>query len=398
MSDTSLYRGEGGFTGRGALDDARLRVRTHLGRAGQRRRTSWGINMGDYTSTTPPTPNKDRFDSIGPKERLPPNSSDAQKAVHALKYATSAADAQKYAGEASAEIARLEEQLEAAKAGGAVKPKRKIVRAAVSTDLARNAAKTTLTEKQKLDFSGADPVKWVFKDIISNGSSRSSRTSKEIVTGSIEAGIAQFKADPAKYVSLVYQTDVVDWPEDQQRYTLYYREGTKGLEYTAADDGWMTVIMVEYQALPVIELEAKDAYTDAFHYEGYTLHREKNQPISPGRGGGVADVPSIKIIGDVDPSDISQGGVGGEKQASPQFSSPFSPASEALRLSGHLLLHHSDSCSYVLLPCPQIAGCSPHYPPSLSSTVPSNISSARLLISPSCPRPAPTCTPLPCGI
>ena len=32
--------------------------------------------------------------------------------------------------------------------------------------------------------------------------------------------------------------------------------------------------------------------------------------MCPGRGEGVGDVPSLKVIGDVDPNDISQGGVG----------------------------------------------------------------------------------------
>ena len=46
-------------------------------------------------------------------------------------------------------------------------------------------------------------------------------------------------------------------------------------------------------------------------YEGFALHHKKNMALLPGRGQGVGDVPSLKIIGDVDPSDISQGGVGG---------------------------------------------------------------------------------------
>jgi len=45
-------------------------------------------------------------------------------------------------------------------------------------------------------------------------------------------------------------------------------------------------------------------------YAGYALHHERNPPLSPGRGMGVADVPSLKIIGDIDPSDVVQGSVG----------------------------------------------------------------------------------------
>ena len=45
-------------------------------------------------------------------------------------------------------------------------------------------------------------------------------------------------------------------------------------------------------------------------FEGYRLHHEKNLALCPGRGVGVGDVPNLKIIGDVDPSDIAQGSVG----------------------------------------------------------------------------------------
>jgi hypothetical protein len=37
----------------------------------------------------------------------------------------------------------------------------------------------------------------------------------------------------------------------------------------------------------------------------YALHHERNPPLSPGRGMGVADVPSLKIIGDIDPYDLT---------------------------------------------------------------------------------------------
>jgi hypothetical protein len=42
--------------------------------------------------------------------------------------------------------------------------------------------------------------------------------------------------------------------------------------------------------------------------EGRTLHAA-NAPYRPGRGDGVGDMPGLKIIGDVDPSDIKQVGM-----------------------------------------------------------------------------------------
>ena len=44
--------------------------------------------------------------------------------------------------------------------------------------------------------------------------------------------------------------------------------------------------------------------------QGYKLHNQDNHALCPGRGVGVGDLPTLKIIGDVDPCDISQGSVG----------------------------------------------------------------------------------------
>ena len=41
------------------------------------------------------------------------------------------------------------------------------------------------------------------------------------------------------------------WPEDQQKYTLISRQGTRNWKPTGcSDDGWMTVIVAKYQRLP----------------------------------------------------------------------------------------------------------------------------------------------------
>jgi len=80
--------------------------------------------------------------------------------------------------------------------------------------------------------------------------------------------------------------------------------------------GLMTFMSQHYQHLPslpdnVIPEDERDPYTwnMTIRY-GRLLHIGDNKPLLPGRGMGVADTPSIKIIGDIDPSDISQGMVG----------------------------------------------------------------------------------------
>jgi hypothetical protein len=76
----------------------------------------------------------------------------------------------------------------------------------------------------------------------------------------------------------------------------------------------MTILLHEYERLPSFPDDAlpkqfRDKYTDDMTFQKRKLHT-KNKPIMPGRGMGCGDVPSLKIIGDVDPSDISQGQVG----------------------------------------------------------------------------------------
>jgi hypothetical protein len=99
-------------------------------------------------------------------------------------------------------------------------------------------------------------------------------------------------------------------------YTYIHRDGTK--KYTpqgVSKSGWMTLLLQEYEQLPpykdnILPKQYQDKYTDDMSYGGYKLHHKKNKPILPGRGMGIGDSPNLKIIGDVDPSDIEQGSVG----------------------------------------------------------------------------------------
>jgi hypothetical protein len=166
-------------------------------------------------------------------------------------------------------------------------------------------------------FKDADPSKWKTTQIRFSGStSFETQGVKEVVKGPIEEGTSVFKANPGKYVAMIYQSDMVQWPTTQQQYTVVHREGTKGYVPKGIDkNGMMTIIQHEYERLPPLkdnELPAqyKDKYTDTMTHQGRKLHSKNNKPILPGRGMGIGDTPSMKIIGDIDPSDIYQGSVG----------------------------------------------------------------------------------------
>lgn len=113
-----------------------------------------------------------------------------------------------------------------------------------------------------------------------------------------------------------YQTAMLQWPENQQAFTLIHRDGTLGYKpHNVSPKGWMTMLLQEYRPLRplkdnLLPIKFRDKYTDSMTFQGRTIHSAKNKPLLPGRGMGVGDSPSLKIIGDVDPSDIFQGSVG----------------------------------------------------------------------------------------
>ena len=163
--------------------------------------------------------------------------------------------------------------------------------------------------------------KWVFTEHIFSGSyTMSSLGEKLEEEGAITTGIEKVKAHPLQFVAIMYQTEMASWPEEQQKYSLVCRAGTTGFKPTGTEepDGWMTCLLAEYQRLPPLDQiggseamqKVADRFTDAFTYGGVALHSDEHPPICPGRGQGVGDMPSLKIIGDVDPNDIKQGSVG----------------------------------------------------------------------------------------
>ena len=150
-------------------------------------------------------------------------------------------------------------------------PKKKIVRqpALKAPRVCSAVGPAKVTE---FDYSKADPAKWVFSEQLFNGGARAvSMGKKENVQGKISEGVVAFKANPAKYYAMWYQSSMTEWPEDQQKYTLLHRKGTKG--YKPADvgpDGWMKILTAKYQRLPPIEAfgAAGDKHTDGMSCDG----------------------------------------------------------------------------------------------------------------------------------
>lgn len=167
---------------------------------------------------------------------------------------------------------------------------------------------------------GYDGSRWKLKQFQFNGSTTFKEMGKkEIVQGqSVQSGIDTFKANPEKYIAMIYQTNMVtdNWPANQCQFVLQHREGTvnyapKGI----SPDGQQTILMHEYECLPPfpnndLPMKYRDKWTDNMTHNGQLIHTQDRKPILPGRGMGVCDEPNLKIIGDVDPSDIHQGGVG----------------------------------------------------------------------------------------
>jgi len=173
-------------------------------------------------------------------------------------------------------------------------------------------------EDAEHEFAMADVSKWNLTKQQFSGSFvyETKGKEEEVVGQSISKGVEKIKNHPEKYLLLFYQSNMVDWPVEQQRYILIHREGSKGYKPKGVSPkGFMTLYMQEYQALApmkdnILPTQYRDDYTDNMKFQGRRLHTKTNRPILPGRGMGCADTPLLKIIGDVDPSDIHQGMVG----------------------------------------------------------------------------------------
>ena len=167
-------------------------------------------------------------------------------------------------------------------------------------------------------YRGVDSSKFKLKEHrTSGGVSYAKVGQKEQVTKPIEDGKAMFKANPSKYIAMTYQSNMVSWPPEKQKFTLYHRDGTEKFAPAGIDpNGRMSFLLLAYEHLPpfkdhILPAKNHDKYTDVMVHKNRKIHDNKNyKPLMPGRGMGCCDTPLCKIIGDVDPSDIHQGQVG----------------------------------------------------------------------------------------
>ncbi|CAB9510303.1 Calpain-type cysteine protease DEK1 [Seminavis robusta] len=175
----------------------------------------------------------------------------------------------------------------------------------------RNSSNYTATDVEAA-FRAAPAHKWKLQTYQFSGSLSffAMGEQKEIKKKSIPQAIKLFQSNPAEYIGLMYQTSMKTWQPKDCQYTLIMRKGTTQLKPQGVDpSGWMTLMIHEYQQLPPLtELprNKRDKYTYNMTHKG----RKLPKPLLPGRGMGIADLPSLKIIGDIDPSDIHQGRVG----------------------------------------------------------------------------------------
>ena len=92
------------------------------------------------------------------------------------------------------------------------------------------------------------------------------------------------------------------------RYKLLHRTGS-GFRVEEAKGGGFSYMRVKYERLPLLAeaAVAKDRVTQSLSYHGCPVGKKC---ALPGRGQGFFDAPNLKLIGDVDPTDVHQGGVG----------------------------------------------------------------------------------------
>lgn len=172
-------------------------------------------------------------------------------------------------------------------------------------------------EEEVDPWEDVDPSKWRVNEYQFDSTYTGDTLGKEKdLEGSIEYGVKKFKKNPKKYVAMLYQSNMIKRPVEKQKYTYIYRKETTGFKPVGIHDGgWCTLIVNDYEQLkpmPDNELpeEFRDPWTDKMTYQGQLLHTPDRRPLMPGRGMGICDMPNVKVISDVDPSDIAQGHVG----------------------------------------------------------------------------------------
>jgi hypothetical protein len=201
-------------------------------------------------------------------------------------------------------------------------PERKLPRRASEQGILHNRRQSRLSSVNLAlipdNFKDADPEKFRLVEEKFNGaySTEEGGRKEEVKGESIEDGILKFKTHPRLYYAMFYPIPMLEWPENEQQYTLLYRAGTSNFRpKNVSPKGQVALLRHEYQPLPPIKnnelpKQYRDQYTDNMTFCGKKLHSSSNKPLLPGRGMGILDEPKIKIIGEVDPSGVEQGQVG----------------------------------------------------------------------------------------
>jgi hypothetical protein len=82
------------------------------------------------------------------------------------------------------------------------------------------------------EFKDADAKKWTLVELTFNGDyiTEASCGGKErtVKASFVRDGIQTFKEDPVKYLAMMYQSNMVNFPKQQIEYKYIHRAGTKG--------------------------------------------------------------------------------------------------------------------------------------------------------------------------
>lgn len=163
------------------------------------------------------------------------------------------------------------------------------------------------------EYQNADPSKWKIKKQTFNGRVAGNFNKEEVDGKLIDDGIEMFQKNPSKYIAIMYRPSDRNFPKKEQGFALIHRSGTTQFyPMEGSDKGEYILETQQYQRLPPLKGNnlpplLRDKYTDLMTHNGKKLHTKKNKPIMPGRGMGVLDQPNMKLIGDIDPSDVKQG-------------------------------------------------------------------------------------------
>jgi len=155
--------------------------------------------------------------------------------------------------------------------------------------------------------AGGDPDKWKYQS--HDGCTITVTTTNKVrpvKVNSKEEAVSMVKQNPGKYfgcfwVKEPYQGKAMVYPRDCTFFESGVKKSSQQPEAYAA-------MKAEYCALPATYSNFRpDSYTQSClaKFESTTLSSK-----SPGRQQGIADAPGLKFIGEVDPNDIKQGGVG----------------------------------------------------------------------------------------